>query len=37
MKNHVFDESSEVLRDIDMATNVWLSVGYNSGCAIASE
>ena len=27
----------EVLRDVAIATNFWLSVGYNFGCMIASD
>jgi len=27
----------EVLRDVAMAINFWLSVGYNFGCMIASD
>ena len=27
----------EVLRDVVMATNFWLSMGYNFGCMIASD
>jgi len=26
-----------VLRDVAMATNVWLSIGYNFGCMITSD
>jgi len=28
---------AEVLRDVAMATNFWLSMGYNFGCIIASD
>jgi len=27
----------QVLRDVAMATNFWLSIGYNVGCMIASN
>jgi len=27
----------EVLRDVAVATNFWLSLGYNFGCIIASD
>ena len=27
----------QVLRDVAMATNFWLSMGYNFGCIIASD
>jgi len=33
----VLDGGPQVLRDIAMATNFWLSVGYNFGCMIASD
>jgi len=29
--------SPQVLRDVAMATNIWLSVEYNFGCMIASD
>jgi len=35
--NHVLDRGSQLLRDVAMATNFWLSVGYNFGCMIASD
>jgi len=34
---HVLERSPEVLRDIAMTTNFWLSMGYNFGCIIASD
>jgi len=33
----VLDGNPHVLRDVAMATNFWLSVGYNFGCMIASD
>jgi len=36
LKNHVLDGGSQVLRDVAMAANFWLSMGYSSGCMIAS-
>jgi len=33
----VLDGGPQVLRDVAMATNFWLSVGYNFGCMIASD
>jgi len=33
----VLDGSPEVLRDVAMSTNFWLSLGYNFGCTIASD
>ena len=33
----VLDGSPEVLREVAMATNFWLSMGYNFGCMIASN
>ena len=33
----MLDEGPEVLRDVAMATNFWLSLGYNFGCIIASD
>jgi len=33
----VLDGSPEVLRDVAMATNFWLLMGYNFGCMIASD
>ena len=36
-RNHVLDGAPRVLRDVAMATNFWLSVGYNFGCMIASD
>jgi len=35
-RNDVLDEDPQVLRDVAMATNFWLSMGYNFGCMIAS-
>ena len=31
------DRGPEVLRDVAMATNFWLSMGYNFGCMTASD
>ena len=36
-RNHVLDGAPRVLRDVAMATNFWLSMGYNLGCMIASD
>jgi len=36
-RNHMLDAGPEVLRDVAMATNFWLSMGYNFGCIIASD
>jgi len=36
-RNHVLDGGPQVLRDVAMATNFWLSKGYNFGCIIASD
>jgi len=36
-RNHVLDGGPEVLRDVAMATNFWLLLGYNFGCVIASD
>ena len=36
-RHHVLDGSPEVLRDVAMSTNFWLSLGYNFGCTIASD
>jgi len=33
----VVDGGPDVLRDVAMATNVSLSLGYNFGCIIASD
>jgi len=33
----MLDAGPEVLRDVAMATNFWLSMGYNFGCIIASD
>jgi len=33
----VLDGGPEVLRDVAMATNFWLSMGYYFGCMIASD
>jgi len=35
--NHVLHGGPEVLRDVAMATNFWVSLGYNFGCIIASD
>ena len=35
--NHVLDGNPQLLRDVAMATNFWLSMGYNYGCVIASD
>ena len=36
-RNHALDGGSKVLRDAAMATDFWLSMGYNFGCVIASD
>ena len=36
-RNLVLDGGPEVLRDVAMATNFWLSLDYNFGCIIASD
>jgi len=36
-RNRVLDEGPEVMRDVAMATNFWLSMGYNFGCIITSD
>ena len=36
-RNHVLDGCPEVLRDVAMATNFWVSLGYSFGCMIASD
>jgi len=36
-RNRVLDGGPQVLRDVAMATNFWLSVGYNFGCVTASD
>jgi len=36
-RNHVLDGGSQALRDVVMATNFWLSMGYNLDCMIASD
>jgi len=36
-RNHVLDGDPVVLRDVAMATNFSISVGYNVGCTIASD
>ena len=36
-RNHALDGSPQVLRDVAMATNFWLSMGYNFRCMIASD
>jgi len=33
----VLDGGPEVLRDVAIATNFWLSMDYNFGCMIASD
>jgi len=33
----VVDGGLEMLRDVAMATNFWLSLGYNFDCIIASD
>jgi len=33
----VLDGGSQVLRDVAMATNFWLSIDYNFGCMVASD
>jgi len=35
--NHVLDGNPQLLRDVAMATNFWLSMGYNYCCVIASD
>jgi len=35
--NHVSDGGPQVLRDVAMVTNFWLSMGFNFGCMIASN
>ena len=36
-RNHVVDGGLEMLSDVAMATNFWLSLDYNFGCIIASD
>jgi len=36
-RKHVLDGGPQVPRDIAMATNFWLSMGYNFGCMLASD
>jgi len=36
-RNHVLDGDPQALRDVAMATNFWLLMGYNFGCMIASD
>ena len=36
-RNHVLDGGPQVLKDVAMASNFWLSMGYNVGCVIASD
>jgi len=36
-RNHVLDGGPQVLKDVAMASNFWLSIGYNVGCVIASD
>ena len=33
----MLDGDPQVLRDVTMATNFWLSIGYNFGCMIARD
>ena len=33
----MLDGGPQVLRDVPMATNFWLSMGYNFGCMIAGD
>ena len=33
----MLDGAPEVPRDVAMATTIWLSMGYNFGCMIASD
>jgi len=33
----VLDGDPQVLRDVAMATNFWLLIGYNFGCMIVSD
>ena len=35
-RNHVLDVGPQLLRDVAMATNFWLSMGYNFGCVIVA-
>ena len=36
-RNRVLDWGPQVLRDIAMVTNFWLSMVYNFGCVIARD
>ena len=36
-RNHVLDGGPQALRDVAMATNFWLSIGFNFGCMIAND
>jgi len=36
-KPQPLDQAREMLRDVAMATNFWVSLGYNFGCMIASD
>jgi len=36
-RNRALDEGREVLMDVAMATNFWLSLGYDFGCIIARD
>jgi len=36
-RNHVLDGGPQMLRDVVMATNFWLSIRYDFGCMIASD
>ena len=36
-RNRVLDGGPQMLSDIAMATNFWLSMGYNFGCMTASK
>jgi len=36
-KNQVLNGGPQVLRDVAMGTSIWLSIGYNFACMIASN
>jgi len=36
-RNPELDGGPQVLRNVAMTTNFWLSMGYNSGCMIGSD
>jgi len=36
-RNDVLDGGPQMIMDIAMATNFWLSLGYNFGCMIAND